>query len=103
MPWQLGVQHVESVYSWPLGRIMARRAAGEGWTDCLVILCEAIRLGGSHNSRRVRYDGRLYITHNGRNVYLDGELTALALDHVSHVYGLCDESDKLHNLTLKGY
>lgn len=111
MPAQLTLAHVSGVYSWPLGATMTRKAAGTGWTDCLVVLVDGIRLGGKYGSRRVRYDGRLYITApvraaGGRSVqrvYLDAEVTALALDCVSHVYGFDAESDVLHNFTLKGY
>lgn len=103
MPDLLGVQHVKSVDPWPLGEVMTRKAEGENWTDCLIELIDQIRLGGKHNSRRVRYDGAFYIMHNGRRVQIGGELALHVLDVASHVYGLDAESDKLHNVSLKGY
>lgn len=103
MPAVLGLDHVAGVYSWPLGAVMTSKAGGQGWTDCLVVLVDSIRLGGKVPSRRVRYDGRLYVTHGARRVYLDGGLTATALEYVTHVYGIDAESDKTHNATLKGY
>lgn len=103
MPRVLDAQHVLSVDVWPLGSVMTRKAAGERWTDVLVQLIEPIRLGGRHNTRRVRYDGRFYIMHNGRRVYLVGALAWQVYEACGHVYGLDAESDVLHNKTLKGY
>jgi hypothetical protein len=103
MPEVLSLHHVQGVYSWPLGNAMTAKARGTGWTDCLLVFVDTIRLGGAVASRRVRYDGRLYVTHGARRVYLDGSLTAAALEFVTHVYGIDAESDKMHNLTLKGY
>lgn len=111
MPLLLGLDHVQDVLRWPMGQIMTSKAAGSGWTDCIVVLVDSIRLGGSsmrgdRNCRRVRYDGRLYISYSkvaGGRVYLDGGLTATALEYVTHVYGIDAESDKMHNATLKGY
>lgn len=103
MPDTLQRHHVESVLQWPLGAIKTATSAGQGWTDCVLILVEQIRLGGKYNSRRVRYDGAFYITHNGRNVRLAGMLQLDVFDVVSHVYGACKESDKIHNKALKGY
>lgn len=94
---------VVDVLQWPLGAVMTRKAAGENWTDCLIELVDEIRLGGRHNSRRVRYDGSFYIMHNGRRVEIGGELALRVLDVASHVYGQDAESDKLHNVSLKGY
>lgn len=82
---------------------MTRKASGEGWTDCLAELIDPIRLGGRHNSRRVRYDGRFYITWRNRRVYLVGELAWQAWETVTHVYGLDSEDDEKHNKALKGY
>ena len=103
MPETLDVQHVISADLWPLGAVTTRRAAGENWTDCLIELVPEIRLGGRHNSRRVRYDGRFYITHNGRRVQIGGALVFDVLNVASHVYGIDAESDKMHNKRLKGY
>ena len=103
LPDVLSADCVDAVYPWPLGSVMTRRADGEGWTDCILILEDRIRLGGRYNSKRVRYDGRFYITHRGRRVYLAGELAWRAWDTVTHVYGFDSDADAKHNKTLKGY
>jgi hypothetical protein len=103
MPWVLGLDNVEGVYPWPVGNVMMKKCVGRGWCDALVFFVEAIRAGGKSNCRRVRYDGRFYIVHKERHVYFDGGLSAETLSHVSHVYGIDAESDKIHNRTLKGY
>lgn len=103
MPGTLQSHHVAGVYSWPLGKVKTDMAAGERWTDCIIELIEPIRLGGKYNTRRVRYDGRFYITHNRRRVYLDGELAWQVFEVATHVYGWNRESDLEHNIALKGY
>lgn len=103
MPETLTVDDVVEVMSWPLGSVKTNMAAGEGWTDCIVEIDSAIRLGGKYNTRRVRYDGRLYITHNGRRVYVAGMLQLAVFECVTHVYGIDRESDVAHNKALKGY
>ncbi len=77
--------------------------SGECWTDCVVAIDEAIRLGGKYNTRRVRYDGAFYVTHNGKRVGMDGALSRAVLDVASHVYGVCKDDDVAHNKMLKGY
>lgn len=94
---------VTGVMSWPLGNVKTHTSAGEGWTDCLLMFVDEIRLGGKYNSRRVRYDGAFYIMHNGRRVGIGGALVFDVLDVASHVYGIDAESDKIHNKRLKGY
>ena len=103
MPYALDVHDAEAIEVWPLGKVMTAKASGQGWTDVLLILDDAIRLGGKHNSRRVRYNGRFYITHNKRRVYLCAELAHRVLEMAAHVYGIDSEQDALHNATLKGY
>jgi hypothetical protein len=82
---------------------MTNKAAGQGWCDVVIELVEPIRLGGTYNTRRVRYDGRFYITYNGRNVYLGGALVFDVFDAVTHVYGDDIDEDREHNRVLKGY
>lgn len=94
---------VTGVMSWPLGSIKTKSADGEGWTDCLLMFVDAMRLGGKYNSRRVRYDGQFYITYNNVKRYVTGALVFDVLDVASHVYGVDAESDKMHNKVLKGY
>lgn len=103
MPERLALCHVASVSQWPLGKVKTATAAGERWTDCVLVLDDAIRLGGKYNSRRVRYDGRFYITYRSRRVYLVGELAWQVWDVVQHVYGIDKDSDAEHNKLLKGY
>lgn len=103
MPDHLDLQHVVSVTVWPLGRVMTGKAAGTGWTDIVLHMVDSVRLGGKHNSRRVRYDGRFYVTYNSRNVYLVGALAWQVWEAVSHVYGIDADSDAQHNAALKGY
>lgn len=103
MPETLAACDVESVLQWPLGSVKTSGASGENWTDCLIVFVDAIRVGGAHNSRRVRYDGVFYVMHNGRRVQIGGALALHVLDVASHVYGVDAESDKMHNKTLKGY
>lgn len=105
MPALLTCDDVASLEQWPLGSVKTDQAAGSGWTDCLLFLVDTIRIGG-RGARRVRYDGRLYISYSripGGRVYLDGALTATALEYVTHVYGIDAAADKMHNATLKGY
>lgn len=103
MPDAIGAGDVASVLQWPLGSIKTKSADGEGWTDCLLVFVDDIRTGGAHNSRRVRYDGRFYITYNNVKRYVTGALVWQVLDVASHVYGIDEESDKMHNKVLKGY
>lgn len=103
MPDAIGQEHVESVLQWPLGSVKTNTIDGEGWTDCLLVFVDDIRTGGAHNSRRVRYDGRFYITYNNVKRYVTGALVFDVLDVASHVYGIDAESDVLHNRALKGY
>jgi len=103
MPETLTRDCVDDLHQWPLGSVMTNTAKGEGWTDCVLILEDKIRLGGRYNSRRVRYDGRFYITHNGRRVYIVGMLQLDVFECVSHVYGLDRQNDIAHNKLLKGY
>lgn len=103
MPETVTSDIVTGVMSWPLGNVKTHTSAGEGWTDCLLIFEDRIRLGGKYNSRRVRYDGAFYIMHNGRRVGIGGALVFDVLGVASHVYGVDAESDKIHNKTLKGY
>ena len=103
MPETLTSDCVEDLHTWPLGSVMTNTAKGEGWTDCLLILEDRIRLGGRFNSRRVRYDGRFYITHRGRRVYLSGALVLEVFECVGHVYGYDRKEDVAHNKKLKGY
>lgn len=103
MPNEIDAGCVVDMYSWPLGAVMTNKAAGEGWTDCLLILEERIRVGGRHNSRRVRYDGRFYITYNNVKRYLSGSLVLEVFECVGHVYGVNRDEDVAHNKKLKGY
>ena len=89
--------------SWPLGQVKTNMCAGEGWTDCVLQIEDAIRLGGKYNARRVRYDGRFYITHNGRRVYIVGMLQLDVFECVGHIYGLDRQNDVMRNKMLKGY
>lgn len=103
MPDTLHTWHVCHIMQWPLGKVMTAKAAGENWTDVLIELIEPIRLGGRHNTRRVRYDGRFYITYNKRVVVCVAPLALDILDEVGHVYGRDAASDAAHNVKLKGY
>lgn len=103
MPNVIMLTDVVDVMQWPLGNVKTNMAAGEGWTDCIVALDDMIRLGGKHNTRRVRYDGRFYITHNGRRVYFADCVQLWVLDVAGHVYGVDRDSDVEHNKVLKGY
>jgi len=103
MPETLTLADVEAVMSWPLGQVKTNMCEGEGWTDCIIELEGQIRLGGKYNTRRVRYDGRFYITHNKRSVYIVGMLQLDVFECVGHVYGLDRIQDVAHNKSLKGY
>lgn len=103
MPKVLTMAEVTDVMPWPLGSVKTAMAVGENWTDCVLQIDDAIRLGGKYNTRRVRYDGRFYITHNGRRVYIVGMLQLDVFEAVTHVYGINKDDDKKHNKTLKGY
>ena len=96
---------VLSVLHWPLTKAQARRA----WRgsphyldacDCLIHF-DGIRLGGRHNARRVRYDGRNYYVRIGsmddgtpRKVWIDGPLLADVLRVVTCVYGVRGQKRK---------
>lgn len=103
MPEVLMLADTVAVMSWPLGQIKTNMCEGEGWTDCVVELEGRIRLGGKYNTRRVRYDGRFYITHNKRRVYIAGMLQLDVFECVQHVYGVNRAEDVAHNKMLKGY
>lgn len=103
MPNALTLADVTKIMKWPLGSIKTRSAAGEGWTDCILELEPRIRLGGRYNTRRVRYDGRFFIMHNTKRVYLTGELPLKVLESASYVYGLDLKNDIFFNKMLKGY
>jgi len=104
MPAVLTLADIVEVHTWPLGAVKTAMATGENWTDCLVFFDDAIRVGGKFNSRRVRCDGgRFYITYNGGVHRIGGALVYEVLECASHVYGVCKESDKEWNKTLKGY
>lgn len=103
MPEVLTSQFVTDIYQWPLGNVMTAKAAGENWTDCLVMIRDDVRLGGRYNCRRVRYDGVFYVMHNGRRVPLSVELSGRVHSVACHVYGTDSDADKAHNRTLKGY
>lgn len=103
MPETITCDVVTDVMQWPLGNVKTHTSVGEGWTDCLIVFVEAIRTGGKYNSRRVRYDGRFYITYNNVKRYVTGALVFDVLGVASHVYGIDAESDKAHNKSLKGY
>lgn len=94
---------VLDVYLWPLGNVTTASAEGENWTDCLVVFVEAIRVGGAHNSKRVRYDGRFYVMHKKTKRYIVGELALEVLETATHVYGVDKENDRERNKELKGY
>lgn len=103
MPAVLESEHVLRIMPWPLGAVRTAQADGEGWCDVVLELVEEIRLGGKFNSRRVRYDGRFYVSWRGRRVYCVGSLAFDVMDAAQHVYGVCKESDREHNKALKGY
>ena len=99
----LSTPDVVAVYEWPLGNTMLRKAEGEGWTDCIIELADCYRLGGRHNTRRVRYDGEFFITVNNRRIEFSYANVMRVFDVACHVYGLDDAADARHNTTLKGY
>ena len=103
MPHVLTLADVTSIMRWPLGKVKTNMSEGEGWTDCIIELEDRIRLGGRYNTRRVRYDGRFYITYNKRRVYIVGGLQLSVFECASHVYGLDYETDVAYNKLLKGY
>jgi hypothetical protein len=103
LPGCIGLADVTAIMSWPLGKVKTNMCAGEGWTDCVIELDAAYRLGGKYNTRRVRYDGVFYVTVNRRRVAMDGALQRAVLDVASHVYGVSREEDVAHNKVLKGY
>lgn len=103
MPSVLTLADVVEVYSWPLGQVKTNMCAGEGWTDCVIELEGRIRLGGKYNTRRVRYDGRFFISWKGGKVYLAGMLALEVFECVGHVYGVNRGEDVAHNKKLKGY
>lgn len=103
MPDVLTLADVEDVMIWPLGQVKTAMSKGERWTDCLLQIDSAIRLGGKYNTRRVRYDGRFFISHNGRKVYVVGMLQLAIFEQVGHVYGIDKREDAVHNKKLKGY
>lgn len=102
MPDKLGLCDVVAVYQWPLGKVKTRMAAGECWTDVIVELDSAIRLGGRYNTRRVRYDGVFYIVHNARRVVFDQWLAREAFEVATWVYGDDGAADVVYNSLLRG-
>lgn len=103
MPEVLTLAEVTAIHKWPLGSVKTKAAAGENWTDCLIELEPRIRLGGRYNTRRVRYDGRFYVVHNHRRVYLAGALALDVLEVAAHVYGRDAANDIFYNKVIKGY
>jgi hypothetical protein len=86
MPAMLCTCHVASVLQWPVARPGRLGAGLAGCIDVLVHLVPEIRTGSAHNSRRVRYDGGLYILWRGGKVRLDFALTVACLDVCTILY-----------------
>lgn len=103
LPDTIGLGDVAAIMLWPLGRVKTAMCEGENWTDCVIELDAAYRLGGKYNTRRVRYDGAFYITVNARRICMTGELQRAVLDVAGHVYGVDKKNDVEHNKALKCY
>lgn len=67
---------VSTVSHWPLSEAQARRRSYAGCVDVLLHF-DKIVVGGEYNCRRVRYDGRFYVSWHrapGGKVYIAGPL-----------------------------
>ena len=92
------VGEVYHVSQWPLRDAQVLRAwkGHARYTDACdaMIHFDQIRIGGKHNARRVRYDGRnYYVTIRNVKVWIDGDLLARVLRVVTCVYGVRGRKD----------